>query len=49
MGYPLRVPLTLLQRHAQVEEATRCLNLRYKEETGQVFMTIRGLLTNQMG
>ena len=33
MGYLQRIPLSLLQRHPQVKEATRCVTSRLKEET----------------
>lgn len=44
MGYPRRLPVTLLQRHTQVEEATRCLTNRQRDETRQVVITVRGPL-----
>ena len=44
MGYPLRMPLQLLQRHPQVEEATRCLTSRDRTETRQVLVSVRGAL-----
>ena len=45
MGYPLRMPLALLQRLPQVEEAMRCITPRLKEETRQVIVTVRGTLS----
>lgn len=44
MGYPLRLPLSILQRHPQVEEAVRCQTSRHKEDTRQVLVTLRGPL-----
>ena len=44
IGYPLRMPLALLQRLPQVKETTRCVTPRLKEETQQVTLTIRGSL-----
>ena len=48
MGYPLRMPLQLLQRHPQMEEATRCLTPRDKTETRQVLVTVRGAFPPQL-
>lgn len=44
MGYPTRMPVSLLKRHPQVEEATRCTTTRLREETRQVLVTVRGPL-----
>lgn len=43
MGFPLRMPLSIILRHPQVEEAQRCQN-RMQEETRQVIVTLRGPL-----
>lgn len=45
MGYPLRLPLTILLRHPQVESAERCRSARHQEDTRQVLVTLRGPLT----
>lgn len=42
MGYPIRMPVELLKRHPLVEEATRCVRTRFKWETRQVLLTLRG-------
>lgn len=44
MGFPRRMPVALLQRHPQVEEAERCLTSRQREETRQVLISVRGPL-----
>ena len=41
MGYPLRMPLALLQSLSQVKEAIRCVTPRLKEETRQVIVTVK--------
>lgn len=48
MGYPFRMPVSLLQRHPQVEEAIRCITARTQEKTRQVIVTIRGSLPHQI-
>lgn len=42
MGYPLRMPLSILQHHPQVEEAARCQTTRGQMDTRQVLVTLRG-------
>lgn len=42
MGYPLRMPLSILLNHPQVEEATRCQSTRGQMDTRQVLVTLRG-------
>ena len=44
MGYPLRMPLVLLQRLLQVEEAMRCVTPGLKKETRHVIVTVKGIL-----
>ena len=44
MGFPLRLPPSLLLRHPQVESATRCQTSRTQEDTRQVLVTLRGPL-----
>ncbi|MPC40424.1 RNA-directed DNA polymerase from mobile element jockey [Portunus trituberculatus] len=46
--YPLRMPPSLLRRHPQVEEATRCVTPQDKEETKQVLVSVRGPLPTQI-
>ncbi|XP_045116126.1 uncharacterized protein LOC123507382 [Portunus trituberculatus] len=48
MGYPLRMPPFLLRHHPQVEEATRCVTPRDREETRQVLVSVRGPLPTQI-
>lgn len=42
MGYPVRMPVELLKRYPLVEEATLCVSTKYKWDTRQVLVTVRG-------
>lgn len=42
MGFSLSLPLSIVLRHPQVEEASRCVSPRDQTETRQVLITYRG-------
>ena len=44
MGFPLRLPLAIILRHPQVEDAVRCQTAATKEDTRQVIVSLRGPL-----